>query len=532
MLYSRFFIPTIKNVFADNEARNYQILARGGFVRKAESGQYVVLPLGKRYFDRIFDHMKEPLVRKSGIETGRYEPETLMRAILSDLNSYKILPKIFYSRYTKNFDRRPRYGLAESSRSEMMGGVLIGTRGFVSACVGLDEALLQRLMMLGLKAGMAGRSSINMTEISDQTIYIKDENGSYDFFECEDCGMAFDVEAAIPRAEYDSCDIREKSKGILRMVKTPGVSTIQDLVKFFSANSSEFVKTMIYYVNEKPIAALIRGDRNISIQKLSRAMSSDNVRMATEDEIMEITGAEVGFAGPVGLEITIVADHEIMKMSSFIAGANDTDYHFANVTPCRDFQPDITADIRCATVEDVCHCGGAFREEKGFLVGTVEYIGADWFEKNGHFYTDDEGQRIPLEGSRCSIDLTAIGGLLAEACDNGKNPVFLQEIAPFDCVIIIANTKDDIQMDLALKMSRELKKTGLEPLIDDRDERIGVKFNDAEALGVPIRIVCGKRASEGIVEVTEAASGTLEMSYEAAIEMLSGLEEKSFGYEF
>ncbi len=532
MLYSRYFIPTIKNTFAESEARNYQILARGGFVRKAESGQYVVLPVGKRYFDRIFDYMKEPLVRKSGIETGRYEPETLMKAILGDLNSYKILPQIFYSRYTKNFDRRPRYGLAESSRSEMMGGILLGTRGFVDACVGLDEALLQRLMMLGLKAGMASRSSINMLQISDQTIYVKDENGSYEFFECKECGMAFDRETAIPRGLYPSCELREKSKGILRMVKTPGVSTINELVKFFSANSSEFVKTMIYVIDEKPVAALIRGDREISIQKLSRAMSTDKIRLATEKEVIQITGADIGFAGPVGLEITIVADHEIMEMSSFITGANDTDYHFANVTPCRDFQPEITADIRCANVEDVCHCGGRFGEEKGFLVGTVEYIGSGWFEKNGHFYTDDEGKKMALEGALCSIDITAIGGLLAEACDNGKNPIFLQEIAPFDCVIIIANIKDDVQLDLALKISGELKKVGLEPLIDDRDERIGIKFNDAEALGVPIRIVCGKRSNEGIVEVMEASSGTLEMSYEASIQMLSSLEESSVGFEF
>ena len=525
MLFSRYFIPTMKDSLGSEEARNYQLLAKGGFVRKSKSGQYIVLPVGKRYLDRLYEHLIEPVKAKSGVETGRGEPEIILDAVLGDLGSYKAIPQILYSRYTKNFDRRPRYGVVESCRSEMMGGVLIGGYGFAQACVGLDEALLKRLLFSGLRAGMASRNSICLPEISDQVLFCKNENGSYTYLECENCGAAYDLETARPEAYTENKSNLPEPRGILRMVETVGIKTIAELEAFFTANASDFIKTMIYIVDDKPMAVLVRGDRTVSVQKLMCSVGTTNIRQATEAEVEEITGADVGFAGPVGLEIRIVADYEIVNSGSFIAGANLTNYHLANVTSDRDFQPYITADIRCISEGERCKCGGTLKEAKGFHIGAIEYIGPQWFEKNNYTYTKENGESSPYEGATFNIDLSAISGLLVEACDNGKFPLLPQDLAPFDVVIIIVNVKDEKQIDLAMKLNAELKKRKVEPLVDDREERIGVKFNDAEVMGVPIKIICGKRAAEGIVEVMESASGSIEMPYENAIEMLAIYEE-------
>ena len=525
MLFSRYFIPTLKDSISEEESRNFQLLAKGGFVRKSKSGYYVILPLGKRYLDKLYDYINLPILEKSGVETGRVEPEAMLDAVLGDLESYKVLPQILYSRYTKNFDRRPRYGVVESTRSEMMGGVIIGGHRFADACVGLDDAILQRLLFSGLRAGMASRNSICLPGIADQVFFCKNESGSYNYLECSKCGAAYDFETAMPEEHAAVDRTLAVSTGVLRMVETPGVRTIAELEKFFTTLASDFMKTFIFIADGKPLAAVVRGDRNISLQKLMCTMGISDIRKADDKEVEEITGAAVGFAGPVGLEIRIVADNEVINTGSFIAGANLTGYHLANVTAGRDFQAMITGDIRCISAGEPCRCGGILQESKGFQIGSVEYIGPKWFEGNGYFYTSEKGEKVPYEGAKYNVDLLAVAGLLVEACDNGKFPQLPQDLAPFDVVIIVANVKDEVQLDLAIKLNGELKKRKVQPLVDDRDERIGVKFNDAEVMGIPIKIVCGKRSAEGIVEVMESASGNIEMPYENAIDMLSIYED-------
>lgn len=525
MLFSRYFIPTMKENLSEEESRNYQLLAKGGFVRKSKSGQYIVLPIGKRYLDRLYEYLNLPIKEKSGVETGRGEPEIILDAILGDLGTHKAIPQILYSRYTKNFDRRPRYGVVESSRSEMMGGVLVGGHGFAEACVGLDEAILQRLLFAGLKAGIAGRNSICLPEIADQVLFCKNENGSYSYLECESCDAAYDIETARPEPYNEKEATEPQPQGTLRMVETPGVKTIADLEKFFTADASSFLKTMIYIANEKPFVVLVRGDRTVSLQKLMCTIGITDIRQADEKEVEEITGAAVGFAGPVGLDARIIADYEVVDGGSFIAGANLTGYHLANVSAGRDFQPMITGDIRCISSGERCRCGGNLVDAKGFNIGAVEYIGPNWFENNNYFYMKENGEKAPYEGATYSLDLSAVSGLLVEACDNGKFPLLPQDLAPFDAVIIIANIKDETQLDLAMKINGELRKRNVYTLVDDREERIGIKFNDAEVMGVPIKIVCGKKAEEGTVEVMESASGSIEMPYENAVEMLSIYED-------
>lgn len=525
MFYSRYFIPTTKDTIKEDEARNYQLLAKGGFVRRSKSGQYIVLPVGKRFLDRLYEYINLPIKMKSGVETGRGEPEILLESILGDLGSYKDIPVILYSRYTKNFVRRPRYGIVESARSEMMGGALIGGHGFADACVGLDDALLKRLLHAGLRAGMASRSSICSPEISDMILFCPNENGSYNYLRCEKCGETYDIETIRPDFESYQEATEPKPKGILRMVETKQIRTIAELEKFFMVDATEFIKTMIFIAEGKPLGVLVRGDRTVSMQKLMCAVGTNNIRQATDEEVEVITGAQVGFAGPVGLEIRLAADVEVLS-GSFIAGANLTDYHLANVTAERDFHPLITGDIRCVAEGDACSCGGSLKLEKGFQIGSVEYFGPSWFERNENYYTKENGEKAPYEGATYSVDLSAVSGLLMEACDNGKYAELPQELAPFDVVIIIANAKDEVQVDLAVKLSGELKKRGLQPLVDDREARIGVKFNDAEVMGVPLKVVCGKRAAEGIVEVMEVSSGSVEVPYENVMEMLSIYENE------
>ena len=539
MRMSNLLVPTLREVPSDAEIASHQLMMRAGYIRKLAAGIYSYLPLGLRCEKKVEAIIREEMDKAGALEllmpallpgeayqaSGRWEvfgpsmfklkdrydrdfclgpthEELFTQTVINEVRSYKEYPKTLYQIQTKYRDEaRPRFGVMRSREF-----VMKDAYSFDMTEEGLDisykkmyDAYCRIFTRLGLDFTIVDADSGAMGGSGSQEFMVKSPVGEDGIAYCDTCGYAANYEKAqcvVEEKEFTNGDLP------LEKVETPNVHTIEELVGFFGTEPYVFAKTIIYKADDKYIAAMVRGDREINEVKLKNLVGCvDDLELAPPHIVRELTNAEVGFAGPIGLEIEVIADLEVAQMKNFIIGANDTGYHYKNANINRDFTPSKIADIRVITTGDKCPvCGKPIKTAQGIEVGHIFKLGTKYSKALGLNYTDESGEPKTVIMGCYGIGVTRCVAAAIEQGHDENGIILPVAIAPYQVIVVPVNNKDEAQMKLAEEIYEDLKAAGIEALLDDRAERAGVKFKDADLIGIPLRIVVGKKCAENIVE--------------------------------
>ena len=542
MKMSNLLLPTLREVPADAEITSHKLMLRAAMVRKLGSGIYSYLPLGLRVLQKVENIIREEMNNAGAQEllmpallpaeayqaSGRWEvfgpsmfklkdryerdyclgpthEELFTQTVIDNVKSYKEYPMTLYQIQTKYRDEaRPRFGIIRSREF-----VMKDAYSFDTTDAGLDESYKKMydaynriFTRLGLDFTVVDADSGAMGGSGSQEFMVKSPVGEDGIAYCDACGYAANYEKA-------ECVPVEKpsNEGDFDMEKihTPNVHTIEELVEFMGAEPYNFAKTIIYKADDKYVAAMVRGDREINEVKLKNLVGCiDDLELAEPFMVRQLTNAEVGFAGPVGLDIPVYVDKEVEMMKNFIVGANETDMHYKNVNIGKDFTPTTIADIRVIEEGDACpKCGKPVKAAQGIEVGHIFKLGTKYSKALGLTFQDEDGQSKVVTMGCYGIGVTRCLSAAVEQNNDENGIIWPVAIAPFEAIVIPVNAKNEEQVNEAERIYNELKAAGIDALLDDRNERPGVKFKDADLIGIPVRIVVGKRIGEGMVEYKE-----------------------------
>lgn len=557
MRLSGLLMPTLRETPAEAEILSHRLMLRAGLIRKLAAGVYSYMPMGLRALKKVENIVREEMDRAGANEllmsallpaeaymaSGRWDvfgpemfrlhdrhdrdfclgpthEEIFAETVKGAVRSYKQLPLTLYQIQTKYRDeRRPRFGVLRSREFIMKDAYSfdLTEEGLDVSYKKMYDAYCRIFDRMGLDYVVVDADSGAMGGSGSQEFMVKSEVGEDVIAHCEACGYTANEEKA--ECVPDSFEFAENDKQMEKK-DTPEAHTIEQLVNFLGVDARNFAKTIIYKIDGKYVAAMVRGDREVNEVKLKNLVGGVDIELAEPFAVREITHAEVGFAGPIGLEIPVYADHEVMKMHAMVIGANETDKHFINVEPCRDFTPDKVADLRVAVDGDICpRCGKRIDTFHGIEVGHIFKLGTKYAKALGvSFPTESGEERTAIMGSYgIGINRCIAAAIEQNSDENGI--VWPVSIAPYHVSVIPVNVKDETISALAEKIYAELLEKGIEAIIDDRDERPGVKFKDCDLTGIPLRITVGKKAGEGIVEYKVCgAEGFEEKTAEQAIE--------------
>lgn len=542
MRMSNLLMPTLREVPAEAEIASHRLMLRAGLIRKLAAGIYSYLPLGLRTLKKVEEIVREEMDRAGAQEllmsallpaeayqaSGRWEvfgpsmfklkdrgdrdfclgpthEELFTQCVIDNVKSYKEYPMTLYQIQTKYRDEgRPRFGVIRSREFVMKDAYSfdLDQKGLDESYQKMYDAYNRIFTRLGLDFTVVDADSGAMGGSGSQEFMVKSPVGEDGIAYCDDCGYA---------ANYEKCECIpepvEQIEGDLELLKieTPNAHTIDELVESLGMSAHNFAKTIIYKADEKYIAAMVRGDRDVNEVKLKNLVGcTDDLELAEPGMVREITKAQVGFAGPIGLGIPVYADKEVEMMKNFVVGANETDMHYKNVNIGRDFTPDVVADIRVVVTGDKCpKCGGEIKSEQGIEVGHIFKLGTKYSDALGLKYLDEDGKQQTVIMGCYGIGVTRCVAAAVEQLHDDNGIIWPVSIAPYQAIVVPANYKDEAQMAAAEKLYKELLDVGVEALIDDRAERAGVKFKDADLIGIPVRVVVGKKLGEGIVEYKE-----------------------------
>ncbi len=327
------------------------------------------------------------------------------------------------------------------------------------------------------------------------------DSGEDTILVCPSCSYTANAE----KCEIGERPVKQSSEEPLpiELVDTPNARTIEQVTSFLKRSPKKLVKTLIYKAGDQVVAALVRGDRDLNEPKLMRALGVTQLEMADADTIERVTGAEVGFAGPVGINgAKIIADREIAGMVNFVVGGNSTDAHYVNANIGRDFAVEEYADLRVASKGDACpSCDGELSVERGIEVGHIFKLGTRYSESMDAQFLDDDGVLKPFIMGCYGMGVSRMLAAIPEINSDADGMIWPVSVAPFEVVIILLNSEEEPQCNAAVRLYEELQQAGVDVLLDERDERPGVKFKDADLVGCPIQVVAGRLAAEGKVEV-------------------------------
>lgn len=546
MRVSQIYAPTLREVPAEAELVSHQYMLRAGLMRRAASGVYSYLPLGVRVLQKIMNIIREELNRAGGQEillpiiqpaelwheSGRWNEygeemfrltdrhqrefclgptheEIVTALVRADVRSYKQLPLMLYQIQNKYRDEiRPRFGVIRSREF-----IMKDLYSFDRDEEGLDKSYQA---MYDAYSRIFSRCGLDTRPVEADTGAIGGDN-SHEFMVlgdagedlivyCQDCDYAANVE----RAECAPFEAEGGSWQSLEEIPTPNVTTIEKLVELLEIDASRLIKTMIYLADDKPIAALVSGNNNINEIKLKKVLQCDTLVLADAGTIEAVTGAPVGFAGPVGLEIPIIADYSVSGLVNAVAGANKADTHIANVNINRDYIPTKIADIREAKAGDKCvRCGGTFTSARGTEVGQVFKLGTKYSKALKANFLDENGKEQPIVMGCYGIGVSRTMAAIIEQHHDEDGICWPISVAPFHVIIVPVSYKDEEQRAAAEKLYEELNAAGIEAILDDRNERPGVKFKDADLIGYPYRITIGpKQLQDGNAELFIRSSKT------------------------
>jgi prolyl-tRNA synthetase len=561
MRLSKTLIPTLKEAPAEAEIPSHILMVRGGYLRKVAAGVYSFLPLGWRVIQKVSRIIREEMNRAGAQEvflpavipaelwqeSGRWDQygeqllrfkdrkgadfvigptheEVMVDLVRGDVRSYRQLPLNLYQIQSKFRDElRARAGLMRGREFIMKDAYSFHAteedakreyQNMYDAYTRIFERCGLAFRAVEADTGAIGGSQSHEFQVLTET-------GEDALLACDSCSYAANVEEAKARPSVTAAP----SSTPVEKVATPGKRTIDEVSAFLGVKPADLVKTLIYVADGKPVAVLVRGDRNLNEIKLKRELKARELVLAPDKIVEEATGAPVGFAGPVGLKIPIYCDLEVCALSSFVCGANAADAHYKNVVSKRDFAPTVCGDFRDAAVGDACpRCEkGHFTGYRGVEVGQVFFLGTKYSVPMKCNFLDTDGKEKPMTMGCYGIGVTRIAAAAIEQNHDKDGIVWPVAIAPFEVALLSLQAGDPQVTEVAERLYAELGKAGIEVLFDDRDERPGVKFKDADLIGLPYRIAVGKKGvAEGMVELkARRGAEVLKVKIDEVVAMVS-----------
>lgn len=559
MKMSKLFVQTLREFPADAEVVSHKMLARAGYIRKLTSGVYNYLPLMWRVLKKVENIVREemdnagaqellmPFVQPKELweESGRWDVygrelmrlkdrhdremclgpthEEIITSVARDgLKSYKQLPVNLYQIQSKFRDEvRPRYGLLRGREFIMKDAYSfdIDEAGLDKEYENMAKAYKRIFERCGLDTKMVQSDSGAIGgSVSHEFMVITDTDaGENDVFYCKDCDYSANSNHAVsklPEAVVDGKDYFYETK----VIDTPDTHSIEELSKFLNIPDTLILKSLVYIVDKKPVMALIRADKAVEETKLMNALGGIDIRIASSAEIAELMAekgfdAVPGFIGPKGMsDIAIIADETVRDMKNFVVGINVTDKHLVGANLCDLGIPEIKyEDIRLVQRGELCpDCGKPLFVTKGIEVGNIFKLGTKYSKPMNAVYTDINGKTHPYVMGCYGIGISRTAAAAVEAHYDEHGIKWPLAIAPYHVVIVPVNIKDELQMKVANQMYEDLKAAGVEVVLDDRDERAGVKFKDADLIGFPFRVTVGKTINDGFVEYKTRETGEQE----------------------
>ena len=562
MRWTKTFIPTMKEVPADAEIPSHQLMLRAGLVRQLMAGAYTYMPLGYRALRKAEAIVREEMERAGAIEihmpaiqpielferTGRKDAfgnvlinfelkrgdrkvhlalgptheEVITDLISKNVSSYRQLPLTLYQIQTKfRNEERPRFGVLRTSEFLMKDAYSFGSsvEQLNEAYDAMYAAYCRIFARCGLEYLPVEAESGPIGGDASHEFMIPAGNGEDQIVHCQDCGYAANLERA--ETGRSAPEITQpESCADLQTVDTPEATSIEQVSRMLKCEPSQMVKTLIYQADDKPVAVLIRGDHDANEGKIRRALEVESVELADEKTINDVTGAPVGFAGPVGIKCDVVADHDVAAIVDAVTGANEGDKHHTGVNLVRDYSLPGTHDLRDAGQGDSCpRCEGTLELVHGIEVGHVFKLGTKYSTSLEALYVDENEKRNPIIMGCYGIGVNRIIAGLCETRFDDGGLAWPLSIAPYEVLIIPLNVGDEEVMSLASKCYDELQAAGGDVLFDDRKARPGFKFKDADLIGIPLRLVIGGRGlKEGNVEIKwRTADGPDKVPVDAAV---------------
>ena len=547
MKLKRSYFYTLREESKTEESISGNLLTRCGMIKKTSSGVYMYLPLGYKVIKNIEKIIREELENIGAgellmpalvpqelyVSSGRSDAfgsdmfrlkdrfdksyclaptheELFTVAAASKIKSYKDLPFCIYQIQDKFRDEpRSRYGLIRVREFLMKDAYSFDKdeKGLNDSYSEMYNAYKKIFTRMGIDYKIVRSDTGTMGGLLSEEFQAITDIGEDKLVICDGCGYAAnsDVASCTLLTEKSDEDIK-----IRELVKTPSAGTIEEVSKYLEEDKDKFVKTLIYNVDDKYYAVLVKGNMEVNEAKLKKLLNASSVALADPSKVEEITNAKVGFAGPIGLDVPIIIDNEVASMKNFIVGANKSDYHYKNVN-LEDFNYVLTEDIRCITEEDKCPlCGKDLHFKNGIEIGNTFKLGTKYSKALNLTYLDKSNESKYVWMGCYGIGLGRCMAAVVEQNHDDKGIIWPMEIAPFKVSIIIVNTNDDAQNDAANYLYTELKNNGISTILDDRDERVGVKFNDADLIGIPIRITVGNKINDQLIEIKERKKDSFE----------------------
>ncbi|OMF25339.1 proline--tRNA ligase [Paenibacillus peoriae] len=560
MRQSQLLLTTLREAPAEAEVISHQLMLRGGFIRQLAAGMYTYMPLGRRVLRKVEQIVRDemdrvgagellmPVLQPTELwqESGRYDvygpelmrlqdrhdrefalgpthEEVITSLIRNEVNSYRKLPVTLYQIQTKFRDeRRPRFGLLRSREFLMKDAY-----SFDAHWEGLDHTYWT---MFQAYHRIFTRCGLNFRAVEADAGAIGGEGETHEFMAladigedtivaCTCCEYAANLEKAVARStgEIEIAPVSDENEHVshpsfdtakMEKFHTPGLRTIDQLVESLHIEPEEIIKTLIYMADDQPVAVVVRGDHEVNEVKVKHILGSEKFEIASADTVSKTTGTPSGFIGPCGLTIPMWVDYAVVQMSSGIAGANELDYHYRHVNPRRDIDLRHVADLRNVIEGDRCpRCDeGELKLHRGIEIGHVFELGTKYSEKLGATFLDASGTEQAMIMGCYGIGVSRILSAIVEQNHDQNGIIWPYALAPFQVHIIPISVKDTLQMQIAEKLYNQLQDRGVEVLLDDREERPGVKFKDSDLVGIPVRIVVGKDAEHGKVELMERKS--------------------------
>ena len=558
-LKNSYFFTLRENV-KDEDSVSSNLLVRAGYIKKSSAGIYMMLPLGYKVLQNIMAVIRDEM-NKTGaqellmpalipedvyVASGRRDgfgksmfslrdrkgmpyvlgpthEELFAAAAKMQIRSYKDMPFALYQFETKFRDEpRPRYGLIRVREF-----IMKDSYTFDKDEAGLDEAyakqfnayknIMDRLHLdyrivradTGVMGGLLSEEFQALTPMGEDILVL-----------CDSCDLSSNIEVAACKSE--PAGIEENLEEVT-LVETPHSRTIEEVTDFLKKDVKKFVKTLIYDVDGEPVAVMVRGDRDVNEVKLRKLLNANGVTLAEPEMVVAATGADIGFAGPIGIRCKLVEDEEVSCMYNFITGANKTGYHYTGVNQ-KDFKADVTGDVRNIQEGDICPvCGGRIHFAHGIEVGNTFKLGTKYSQAMDLQYLDANNKLQYVWMGSYGIGPARAMAALAEqnADENGIN--WPADIAPYQVAVVIISMKDEQQVAAAEKIHDELEAAGIEVILDNRDERPGVKFKDMELIGIPYRITVGRGIKDGMVELKPRVGEKEDVAVEDVVARVKAL---------
>lgn len=569
MRFSQLYAPTVKEAPADAEVVSHALLYRAGFIRKAAAGVYTYLPLAKRTLSKIENIIREEMNKIGAQEismpiihpaelwqmTGRWDDygdemmklkdrhgrdfalgptheEMVTFLVKDEVRSYKQLPLFLYQIGPKYRDEiRPRFGLLRAREFIMKDGYSFhdseeSLDEAYKACSGAYSKIAERIglkyMIIEAASGAIGGSQSHEFVSFAQV-------GETNLLKCSNCGYSSSDEQAPYKGEYE--EIHEDEKPI-QLVHTPNVRTVQQVADFLSVEPKRIVKSLLFVGRNGFIMALIQGDRELNVEKLKVFMKDQSLRLANPEEVFERFKVPIGFIGPIGVNVPIVADHGVKHLKNVGVGGMKEDYHYVNANVGRDFQVQQYTDLVLVVENDPCPvCGKPLQAMKGIELGHVFKLGTKYSQSMGTYYMDREGNLKPFIMGCYGWGVSRTMAAVVEQLNDEDGIIWPRSIAPYEVIVTIVSTNDESQKKFAESVYRELNSKGIEVVLDDREMSPGMKFKDADLIGFPLRITVGKSLQDGFVELklrNEKTQNKIEANVskvvEASIKMLDSYD--------